>query len=420
LRVVAICVLVISGALMSGCNKNAEKAGRRAVEAYYQGDFGRARQRLEPLAQKTDENFALNNLRLGSTALVQYDLPEAERAFLNAYEVLNSFGVNDGGRTLGAVLVDEKLKIWRGEPYERAMANFYLGLIYYMQRDYDNARGAFENAMFKLRDYADTRDRRNDYREVESNFAAAMVMLGRTWQRLGREDQAKLNFDRLLEHRPTLRSIASVDVHANSNLLLVIDFGWGPRKVTESDGSIVAFSPPMRYAGRIPPPRVRLNGRELDTRGFDEPTFDLVAMAHDRKWQSIDTIRTVKSAVGTGLIAGGAGYGAYRASRDKFRGEDLAISAGMIATGFLLKASSQADTRQWEMLPRTTFLIPLSVAPGTYDLMVDFPMADGLRQEWRGIVVPETGEATYYLRMQRWNPGPFEWASTPQGRRAAR
>ena len=69
--------------------------------------------------------------------------------------MINSVGVNDGGRTLGAVLVDEKIHIWKGEPFERAMANFYLGLIYYMRGDYDNARGAFENALFKLRDYGE-------------------------------------------------------------------------------------------------------------------------------------------------------------------------------------------------------------------------------------------------------------------------
>ena len=32
-----------------------------------------------------------------------------------------------------------------------------------------------------------------------------------------------------------------------------------------------------------------------------------------------------------------------------------------------------------------------------------------MSQEWRGLVVPETGEATYYFRMQRYNSGPFNW-----------
>ena len=46
-----------------------------------------------------------------------------------------------------AAVLAEKLKVWKGEPFERAMVNFYLGLIYYIQQDYGNARAAFENAL---------------------------------------------------------------------------------------------------------------------------------------------------------------------------------------------------------------------------------------------------------------------------------
>src|SRR5215217_1676062 len=140
----------------SGCAVNrAQRDAEQAIADYHVGNYGSAQKKLAPLSGKTDENFVLNNLRLGSVALANYDLDAAEGAFLRAYEVLNSVGVNDGGRTLGAVLVSENIRIWRGEPYERAMANFYLGLVYYMQHDYANARAAFENALFKLRDYGE-------------------------------------------------------------------------------------------------------------------------------------------------------------------------------------------------------------------------------------------------------------------------
>jgi hypothetical protein len=58
--------------------------------------------------------------------------------------VINAGGVNSGGRAVAAVWINEKLKIWKGEPYERAMASFYLGLVYYIRHDYGNARAAFE------------------------------------------------------------------------------------------------------------------------------------------------------------------------------------------------------------------------------------------------------------------------------------
>jgi hypothetical protein len=144
-----IAIIVLS--LIAGCAEDKQhKEARHAVEDYRAGDFRAAEDKLEKLSQTTNEDFVLNNCRLGSTALSAYDLDESEAAFLRAYEVINSVGVNEGGRSLGAALVDEKIKIWKGEPYERAMANFYLGVIYYIRHDYDNARAAFENSLFKL------------------------------------------------------------------------------------------------------------------------------------------------------------------------------------------------------------------------------------------------------------------------------
>ena len=132
-------------------------------------------------------------------------------------------------------------------------------------------------------------------------------------------------------------------------------------------------------------------------------------MARERRWQSIDTIRVTKDIVGTGLILGGAGYGLYRANQGEFRLQDAAIAGGLIAAGALLRAGSDADIRQWEMLPRSVFLLPLRLPPGTHDITVTFPIVGGLQQTWRGLTVPPQGDITYYFRMNRWLPGPFMW-----------
>jgi hypothetical protein len=133
-------------------------------------------------------------------------------------------------------------------------------------------------------------------------------------------------------------------------------------------------------------------------------------MAQERKWQSIDTIRTIKSAVGTGMLIGGAAVGAHGVYSEGSRQRtDFIVAGALIGTGLLLKATSQADIRQWEMLPRTTFVLPLEVEPGTHDVTVEFPSAGGTRQTWKNVVVPEKGEAAYYVRMQRWHSGPFDW-----------
>lgn len=374
----------------------------RAVDDYYVGYYEPARRTLEPLAQKTNEDYVLNNLRLGSVLLADYDLNAAESAFYKAYEVINSAGVNRGGRDVAAAVVLEKIKVWKGEPFERAMANFYLGLVYYMRGDYPNARAAFENSLFKLRDYGEGKDADDRYGEVESNFTIAYVMLARAWQRLGEQEKAADLFRRIAQLRPDLAELADPQLHEASNVLLVVDFGMGPRKATQYDNSIVAFEPHPRAVGRIPLPAVRVNGEPVKLSGLNYPPIDTLEMAQDRRWQSIDTIRLAKSIAGTGLIAAGAYQGMKRDS-------DPGLALGLIAAGALVKASATGDVRHWEMLPRTTFILPLRLPPGRHDITVSFGSESRLSQTWRGIVAPEQGEATYYVRINRINDRPHDW-----------
>jgi tetratricopeptide (TPR) repeat protein len=406
IQFILCCFLVVA---VGGCGMSHEEVkAQRAVVDYEAGDYSLAAKKLQPLAAKTDENFALNNLRLGSADLALYDLQGAQDAFLKAYEVLNSFGVNNGGRTLGAVLVDEKIKIWRGEPFERAMANFYLGLIYYMQHDYNNARAAFENALFKLKDYDDSNDNKDQFKQADSNFVIATIMLGRCWQRLGRDDLARAQFDAVTRARPDLAPLANYERNAQSNLLLVVEYGHGPERKTTFDGSILGFEPTPDEVGPIPSPRVEVDGEWVNPHPFHEAPVDLLAMAQDRKWQSIDTIRAVKSAIGSGLLAGGAveGFRGLNESGSRQR-TDLIVGASLLAAGAVLKATSQSDVRGWDMLPRSIFLIPLRVPPGSHDVTVEF--RGGLRQTWHGLVAPESGDDTYLIHMQRYDSGPFDW-----------
>jgi tetratricopeptide (TPR) repeat protein len=400
-RLLLAMLCLVSVALLSGCAE--DQTIDQAVSDYVIGDYGHARNLLRPLADKTDENFVLNNCRLGSVDLADYYINDAQKDFLRAYEVINSVGVNNGGRTLGAVVIDEKIKIWKGEPFERAMANFYLGLTYYIQQDYPNARGAFENALFKLRDYGEEGDDKGEqYSQAESNFALGFLMLAKCYQRLDRPDDARKNFERAVQYRPELRNLADFDINQKSNVLLVIDFGYGPYKRKNVDGAIVGFAPTPAEAGPIPRPMIVVDGQTLDLEHMNRPPVDLLALAQDRRWQSIDTIRVVKSALGTGLIAAGAYEGLRQHS-------DPGLALGLIAAGVVLKATSQADVRQWEMLPRTTFILPLSLPPGTHDVTINFPAVIGMDQVWHGIVAPSTGEATYYFRIQRYDPGPYNW-----------
>src|SRR5262249_25290108 len=149
-------------------------------------------------------------------------------------------------------------------------------------------------------------NKKQDYTEQESTFVVASLMLGRCWQRLGRDDLATAVFDKVRQQRPDMAGLADMAAEAQSNLLLVGEIGRGPRKVTDSDGSLVGFSPTAAEAGLIPSPRVILDGRQAKMPNLGAAPIDLLEMAQQRRWQDIDTIRAVKSFAGTGMMAAGA------------------------------------------------------------------------------------------------------------------
>lgn len=397
---------VVLAATVVGCAPTQDEINARVgVDSYLSGNFAGAVSNFEPLADVENENYVLNNLRLGASALATYDFDTAEIAYVKAYQILNATKVNDAGREARATWLLESNKVWRGEPYERAIANLQLGMIYYQQRDYNNARGAFENALFKLRDYADPK-KPEQYDEKESDFAVALLMLGRTWMQLHNPDESRRYFDRAVQARPELGELAKALADPANNVLLYVEFGFGPRKVeTGMDGNALDFFPKPGQVGAVPPMNVSIDGRPREVSALDRPLFDALVMALDRRWQKLDTIRKTKSYLGTGLMVAGAGATIYGADRQD--GGTAAVGIGMMAVGALLKASSAADTRSWEMTPRSVFVVPLKIEPGKHDITVAFP--GGMTQTWRGLEVPSDREATFYYRMLRWTSGVRQW-----------
>src|SRR2546426_8918558 len=80
--------------VVMGCATEKHPESHNVVNDYYLGNYPAARQILRPLAEKTDEDYVLNNVRLGSVEMSDYDLKGAEAAFYKAYEVINSVKVN--------------------------------------------------------------------------------------------------------------------------------------------------------------------------------------------------------------------------------------------------------------------------------------------------------------------------------------
>src|SRR5947199_10856113 len=112
-------------------------------------------------------------------------------------------------------------------------------------------------------------------------------------------------------------------------------------------------------------PVVREKGKLLHVSGVGTAPIDLLEMAQDRRCQSIDTIRVLKSVLGAGLMAAGA----YHGSKEH---PDPGSTVGLLLGGALLKATATGDVRHWEMLPRSVFIVPLYLPPGKHNVSVSF------------------------------------------------
>lgn len=355
-------------AFLAACQSTPENI-KHAVNAYYLGDYPTAANILKPETVKKDENFVLNNCRFGSAVIALGDVETANNAFMAAYEVINGVNTNTGGRTLGATLVFEGIKVWKGEPFERAMAHYYLGMVNLIKNDYSNARAAFQNSIFNLAAYEGDKPDAKNAKPVQSDFALGYFGLGLCYLREGKAEHADANFKLAVKYQPSLSPLVAEISKPTTNTLLFVDYGQGPRRHAKGwYNEESAFYPTPAEAGAIPQANLFIDGKQTATVTMRTWTVDTLLMAQQQKWQDIDTIRKVKAAVGTGAMAAGAGVAAYGAHRGD-TGTALA-GLGIMAVGAALAASSQADIRYWEMLPRAVYIMPASLPPGEHTFQV--------------------------------------------------
>lgn len=359
--ILPVMVLLLS---LTGCSQESAQV-RQAVSYYYLSDYPQAEKVLAPLAAKKNQDYVLNNCRYGSAALAAGNLNHAEQAFLTAYRVMNAVNVNTGSRVLGAVILYDGFKVWKGQPFERAMAHYYLGVIFLIQGEYNNARAAFANSLFRLRQYARANShlppaQRNA--RVESNFTLGYFGLGVCYLHLDNNNLARANFDRAVQLDPRLGPIVQRLYNPKVNTLVFVDYGFGPRRRSKGwYGEQTVFTPAPWQVGPIPPIRAWVNGHGVANIAQSD-MVNTLALAQDKRWLTLDTIRETKAVVGTGLLAGGL-IAANSGARNN-NGTVALAGLGAAALGAALAASSHGDTRYWQMLPWTVYVLPLALRQG--------------------------------------------------------
>jgi len=194
-------VLIVSVAaallLLGGCGPSKEQIA--LCQAMYarqdrQPNVNESAQFIHKYCAAHDRDYVMWAMDYASLCLLggNYDMARAE--LLKAHADINK--AEDKGKETAAALSNESLKLFKGEPYERAMLCCYLGLLHYMDGDYNNARIFFAQA--DLHD-ATTEDDMKDYR---NDFALAHYWLGRAFLHLDQPDNARVAFTKASVHVP--------------------------------------------------------------------------------------------------------------------------------------------------------------------------------------------------------------------------
>ena len=121
----------------SGC------IGPEAMTLYYEGDYDSVIQTAEPQAKCKGPGQALHALRCASACLTSGRYEDAREYLGLAGGIMEDFWP-DG--EFAARVGAESAKDYRGDPYEKMLAFFYLGLIDYAVGEYDKALASFKTA----------------------------------------------------------------------------------------------------------------------------------------------------------------------------------------------------------------------------------------------------------------------------------
>ncbi len=301
--------------------------------------------------------------RVGLAAMRRGDFEEAKRQFDESIARIGGIYTTDSdARKARSFFSREAKKTFIGEPYERVMAYYYRGILYWMDGEPDNARACFRSAQFQDAD-TEGRDYAADYVLLDYLDGLATVKLG---------GDGSDEFSRAV--KSARGGSQPPPYHKKANVLVFLDYGKGPRKfATGAHAEQLRFGEQPSVSRSV---NLRLGSQQFPLVSYD----DLQWQATTRGGRVMDHIlankAVFKDATGGAAIAAAAtsvGLAHHQ------RGEAALIAGGVAVVAGILSATTtpEADIRAWDNLPRYLSFAALELPPGSHTLAVDFRDAGG-------------------------------------------
>ncbi len=297
-------------------------------------------------------NEVLNHMRAGLAAMELGDDDNAAKSFDIALDTIEAiYADNAKAAEARSLWTKENFKDFKGEPYERAMAYYYRGLLYMRAGDYENARASFKGGILQSTYSYDER--------FDADFALLDFLEGWAARCAGAGNIADDSFA-----AGEKRNKALAAPPTDHNVLILAEFGNPPRKVAKGrDRELLSFIPgaPAREAA--------VTVMASSGVALVRPTAlgaDLYYEASTRNGRAIDGVlegkAQFKNVTGTAsAVAVGAGAALLTSDNKNVQaaGAILAL-AGVIGTVVASAVRPEADLRTWDNIPGLVGLTTLS------------------------------------------------------------
>ncbi len=368
-----LCVLLVSGCA-STTDYEIVQVPESVMTAYLEDKPSLLHYHYMRILHEGRRNLVLNHMKAGLAAmeLGEYDLAEEsfDIALLNIESVYTD---DENAAKARSLWYEEGRKDFKGEPYERAMAYYYRGLLYILKGDYENARASFKGGLLQ-----DTMAEEEIY---QADFALLIFLEGWSSLMLGDWDMAEESFKEVKKYRPDF-----IAPPRNHNVLLIGETGNAPQKMAVGRGG-AALGFVQGHGFSEDSVRFATDGSAFT--GF--PMENIFWQANTRGGRQVDHILAGKvSFQETNQVMGQTltQLSLHTLAMSPQFGDDagvVAIVAGIIGLVGLGqqavagRTQTQADTRYWDNLPDRVHVVTLKSADGHRNLKAEFLKPNGRR-----------------------------------------
>jgi tetratricopeptide (TPR) repeat protein len=298
-------------------------------------------------------------MRQGKFDMAKADLDDALTTLQGIY------GPDPNARKARGYFHAESKKTFIGEPYERAMAYIYRGILYWRNGEPDNARACFRSAELE--------DSDTENHEYAGDWVLPDYLDGLATVKLGGDGS-----DALKRAETSAKGVKLPPYNPKANVLIFFEFGPGPTKFATGE-----YAEELRF--HVAPSPVRSAEFKIDSGDYPAvPTDDVWFQASTRGGRVMDHILANKAVFKkstdiAGDVALFGGLSTAAVSRDRTAqevGVGVAL-AGLVSKAFSAATTPEADTRAWDNLPRYLSFANLELASGPHTLTVQFKDAAG-------------------------------------------